>query len=252
MLHIKSLHVSVEKQKILNNVTLSVHPGTTHAIMGPNGSGKSTLAYTLAGHPNYVVENGSIIFNGVDITNLSPDKRAQLGIFLAFQHPYVIPGVRVLTFLHESYMAVTGKKVSVVDFQKMLATYMQELLIDSSFMYRNVNEGFSGGEKKRFELLQLMVLKPKLVILDEIDSGLDIDALKIVANGLKKIRAENVTLSIIIITHYQRILQYIDPDFVHVLCGGMIMQSGDAQLVDQLEQKGYDAYQKKAQNMEIS
>ncbi len=244
-LEINNLSVSVFNQPVLKSITLSIKPGTTHAIMGPNGSGKSTLAYALMGHPNYQITAGSIVLQKKEITDLSPDKRAQGGLFLAFQQPQAIPGVRVLTFLKEAYHAMHGKSISVQDFQQLLFMRMKQLLIDSSFASRNLNDGFSGGERKRFELLQLLLLQPNVAVLDEIDSGLDIDALKIVSNGIAIARKENPRLSIILITHYQRILQYVAPDYVHVLCDGRIVESGNASLAQELEQKGYDGFRQK-------
>ena len=242
MFLIKNLSVSIDDQPIINDLNLQVAPGTIHAIMGPNGSGKSTLAYTLAGHPNYKIERGSIVFNNQNVTKLPPDKRAQAGLFLAFQHPCEIPGVTVSNFLKEAYAAITTTQISVEEFHQLLQKKMKLLNIDPSFAYRNLNDGFSGGEKKRLEMLQLLVLKPKLAILDEIDSGLDIDALKIVAQGLTQARRENPSMSVIIITHYQRILNYIKPDFVHILMNGNIVQSGDATLAHSLEQRGYQQF----------
>ena len=234
----------MQETVILKNINLSIQLGTVHVIMGPNGSGKSTFAYTLMGHPNYRVDTGSIIFNNKDITNLSPDKRAKQGLFLAFQQPQEIPGVSVLTFLRETCHAIKGTMFLIDAFQIIVEQRMRQLQIDRSFLYRNLNDGFSGGEKKRFEMLQLLMLEPKLIVLDEIDSGLDIDALKIVAHGLTCAKKENPDLSILLITHYQRILDYITPDFVHVLCDGTLVASGGPDLAVALEQKGYDGYRK--------
>lgn len=247
-LHICDLSVLINDTLILNSINLKIKFGTIHAIMGPNGSGKSTLAYTLMGHPHYTITSGSIILNNQDITALSPDKRAKHGLFLAFQQPPAIPGVRVITFLKEAYTAVTGKNISVPEFHAMLNKRMQQLAIDPSFAHRNLNDGFSGGERKKFELLQLLVLQPKVAILDEIDSGLDIDALKIVGNGIGIARKENPDLSIIIITHYQRILHYVHPDYIHILCDGRIVKSGSFSLAQELEHKGYDVYKKTAES----
>jgi Fe-S cluster assembly ATP-binding protein len=246
MLSISNLCVSLDnEQPIIKNFSLNIQPGFVHAIMGPNGSGKSTLAYTLMGHPRYTIKQGSITYKDQDISILSPDKRAKLGIFLAFQHPYEIPGVSVLTFLKEAHHAITGTLINLKDFQATLQAKMQLLSIDPNFMHRNLNEGFSGGEKKRLEMLQLLILKPSLVILDEIDSGLDIDALKAISQALNQARTENPMMSVIIITHYQRLLHYIIPDYVHIMQKGTLIKSGDAQLADQLEQKGYDAFDQK-------
>ena len=244
-LHICDLSVLVNDNLILDSINLSIKLGSVHAIMGPNGSGKSTLAYTLMGHPHYTIANGTIMLNNNDITKLSPDKRAKHGLFLAFQQPPAIPGVRVITFLKEAYTIATGKNVSVPEFHAILNERMRQLAIDPSFAYRDLNDGFSGGERKKFELLQLLVLQPKVVILDEIDSGLDIDALKIVGNGIAIARKENHDLSIIIITHYQRILNYIHPDYVHILYDGRVVKSGSFSLVQQLEKKGYDIFRKR-------
>lgn len=212
--------------------------------MGPNGSGKSSLAYALVGHPSYAIAQGTIVFKNNVLNELSPDARARLGIFLTFQQPPALPGVKVLTFLKEAYTAVVGKTCSVKEFSALLTTYLDLLNIDPLFLHRNLHEGFSGGEKKKFEILQLLVLKPQLAILDEIDSGLDIDALKLVAQALQFARQENPQISFLLITHYQRILQYIQPDHVHILCDGLLVKSGDAGLVHTLEQQGYDGYRK--------
>jgi len=239
---INQLYVSVDGQEIIKGLSLEVAPGSLHALMGANGSGKSSLAYTIMGHPRYTITNGSIYYKGQDVAALSPDKRARLGIFLAFQHPYALPGVSVKTFLKESYQAVTGIVIGVKEFQELLYAAMARLSIDSAFADRSLNEGFSGGEKKRFEMLQLILLKPSLVILDELDSGLDIDALKMVTHALLEIRNINPSMSIILITHYQKMLNYITPDFVHILSDGAIVKTGSATLALELEDKGYDGY----------
>ncbi len=241
MLSISNLQVSIDDKPILKGLNLQVQPGTIHAIMGPNGSGKSTLAYTLMGHPNYSVTDGQICLHGQALSDLSPDKRAKLGLFLAFQHPLEVPGVTVATFMKESLQAVTGTSWTVKEFNTLLEQSLQQLAMDMSFAQRSLNVGFSGGEKKRLEILQMLILKPQIVILDEIDSGLDIDALKVVAAGVRKARQENPSMSIIIITHYQRILDYILPDFVHIMRDGVIATSGTAQLAAQIEAKGYDS-----------
>jgi len=242
MLSIKNLSVALEStQPIIKNLNLEVAPGTFHAIMGPNGSGKSTLAYILMGHPKYQITSGSITYNNIDITQLSPAKRAKLGIFLAFQHPYEIPGVTVFTFLKEAYQAITDAHLSIKDFQTLLLATMEQLSIDPSFAHRALNVGFSGGEKKRLEMLQLLILKPSLVILDEIDSGLDIDALKIVVSGLHYLKSHNPSCSILMITHYQRMLEHVKADVVHIMREGNIVSSGTAAIVHELEHKGYDA-----------
>lgn len=241
-LRIEQLSVSIENANVLKEINCTVAPGTVHAIMGANGSGKSSLAYTIMGHPAYTIESGTIIYNGHTISDLSPDKRAKLGIFLAFQTPYALPGVTVFAFLKEAYQAITGTLISVSDFQTKLFAAMELLAIDKTFATRSLNEGFSGGEKKRFELLQLMILDPSLVILDELDSGLDSDALKIVASNLLTLKTQKPSLSIILITHHQKILEYIKPDYVHVMIDGAIKHTGDSSLARVIEQKGYDEY----------
>ncbi len=240
----KGLNVSINETPILANFHLTIQKGNVHAIMGPNGSGKSTLAYAVMGHPNYRITNGSILLDGEDITKLSPDKRARRGLFLAFQQPQEIPGISVIVFLKEMCQAIKGMDFVAEIFPIIVEQRMRQLQIDPSFLYRNLNDGFSGGEKKRFEMLQLLLLEPKMVILDEIDSGLDIDALKIVAQGLSLAKKENPDLSILLITHYQRILDYIIPDVVSILCDGKLVASGGPELALQLEQKGYDDYRK--------
>lgn len=239
---IDQLHVSIDGQEIIKGLSLHVLPGSLHALMGSNGSGKSSLAYTIMGHPRYLITQGSIFYKGQDITQMSPDKRAQLGIFLAFQHPYALPGVTVKIFLKESHQAATGITLGVKEFQELLYAAMARLSIDQSFADRFLNEGFSGGEKKRFEMLQLILLKPSLVILDELDSGLDIDALKIVTQSLLAARTDSPSMTIILITHYQKMLNYITPDFVHIMCDGIITKTGSAHLAIELEDRGYDGY----------
>jgi Fe-S cluster assembly ATP-binding protein len=242
LLHIKNLFVSINDKEIVYNINLRVSASDIHAIMGPNGSGKSSLAHSLMGHPQYKVTSGSIFLNAVDVSTAQVHERAKQGLFLSFQHPCEIPGVSVVSFLKEAYMAVTGTHIAVADFQSLLLQYCEYLSISPSFIARGLNDGFSGGEKKRLELLQLLLLKPKVAILDEIDSGLDIDSLKIVAAGIELARTENPAMSIILITHYQRILDYIIPHFVHVLCDGRIVVSGDAQVAKDVEIKGYDGF----------
>lgn len=239
---ITDLSARVDDTQILHSLHLTVKSGQVHALMGPNGSGKSTLAYTLMGHPSYQVTGGTISYNNEDIAALSPDKRARKGLFLAFQQPYEIPGLAVTTFLRESYKAVTGSDCSVSEFNTYLHEQMALLAIDPAFAARNVNEGFSGGEKKRLEMLQLLVLRPSLVVLDEIDSGLDVDALRFVAHGLNQARKQNPAMAVIIITHYHRILAHSVPDYVHIMHHGSIVKSGDVSLAHQIEQKGYDAF----------
>jgi Fe-S cluster assembly ATP-binding protein len=243
-LSINNISVAVLDKPVVYGIDLKISSGTIHAIMGPNGSGKSTLAYTLMGHPDYAITAGSIIFDNQDLVAMPIHERVRKGLFLSFQHPIEIPGVSVASFLKEAYIAVTGKHITVTDFQALLLDYCVHLGIDQSFITRAVNVGFSGGEKKRLELLQLLVLQPKIAILDEIDSGLDIDSLKIVAAGIELARKQNPVMSIILITHYQRILDYIVPDYVHVLHKGKIEFSGDATVAQLLEAKGYDDYQR--------
>jgi len=241
MLSIKNLYASVEEKQILNGLNLEVKPGEVHAIMGPNGSGKSTLATVLAGKEDYEA-SGTVLFDGKDILELSPEERAQAGIFLAFQYPVEIPGVSNATFLKEAVNSIriaNGKeKLDSKEFLKLMKEKMASVEMDKAMTQRSVNEGFSGGEKKRNEIFQMAMLEPKLCILDETDSGLDIDALRIVANGVNALR--NKERSFIVITHYQRLLDYIIPDFVHVLYKGRIVKSGTKELALELEEKGYD------------
>jgi len=237
---IKDLHVSIEGQKILNGVNLVVKKGEVCALMGPNGSGKSTLAYTLMGHPKYIVEKGEAMYKGQNILELAPDERAKLGLFLSFQYPQEIPGVSVSNFLRTALNAVKPNPTSVPDFVKLLREKMKMLKIDDSFSRRYLNEGFSGGEKKRAEILQLAVLQPEMAILDETDSGLDIDSLKIVAEGVNTLLGPN--MGVLVITHYQRLLNYITPDKVHIMVKGRIVRSGGKELAHELEARGYDEY----------
>jgi Fe-S cluster assembly ATP-binding protein len=240
-LEIRDLHATVEGTEILKGVDLTINQGEIHALMGPNGSGKSTLANTLLGHPKYKVTKGDILVDGQSVIDLSPDKRAKKGLFLAFQYPVAVPGVTMFSFLRAAYNAVhTDEKnqaPTIFDFKDTLAERMKLLEMDESFMNRYLNEGFSGGEKKRAEILQLAMLKPKFAVLDETDSGLDIDALRVVAEGVTKIA--NKDLGILVITHYQRILKYIMPTFVHVMYEGRITASGGQELSLKLEEKGY-------------
>lgn len=238
LLSIKDLYVRVEDKEILKGVSLNIYPGEVHALMGRNGSGKSTLSYTLMGHPRYSVTRGEILYNGQDLTAMSPDERAKLGIYLAFQYPVAIPGVSVSNFLRAALKAVRGKDVPVKEFRKELKAQMQNLGIQDDFLSRYVNDGFSGGEKKRLEILQMALFKPQLAILDETDSGLDIDALKTVAEGINSMTGPD--LAVLLITHYQRILDYIKPQFVHVMHDGQIVLSGGSELAHQLEAHGYD------------
>ena len=242
MLNIKNLSARVEGKQILNGVNLEVKPGEVHAIMGPNGSGKSTLASVLAGRENYEVTGGEVIYNGKNLLDLFPEERAQAGIFLAFQYPVEIAGVSNATFLKEALNSIreaNGKeKLDSKDFLILMREKMKLVEMDKAMTQRSVNEGFSGGEKKRNEIFQMAMLEPKLSIMDETDSGLDIDAMKIVAHGVNSLR--NKERSFIVITHYQRLLDYIVPDFVHVLCNGKIVKSGTKELALELEEKGYD------------
>lgn len=242
MLKIKDLHASIEDNAILKGLDIEVKPGEIHAIMGPNGSGKSTLANVLAGREEYEVTSGTVQFEGNDLLDMSPEDRAREGVFLAFQYPVEIPGVSNAIFMKESVNAIREHRglepLDAVSFLKMVRERMKLVEMDEKFLHRAVNEGFSGGEKKRNEIFQMAVLDPKLAILDETDSGLDIDALKIVAAGVNKLRKDNNAF--IIVTHYQRLLNYIVPDFVHVLVDGKIVQSGGKELALHLESHGYD------------
>jgi Fe-S cluster assembly ATP-binding protein len=237
-LEIRDLTVEVEDTEILRGVNLDLAKGKTLALMGPNGSGKSTLAYAIAGHPAYEVTGGSITWQGTDLTELTPDERARLGVFLAMQYPVEVPGVSVTNFLRTALNAVSGEELPVRQFMQRLKAEMADLGVDESFLQRSVNEGFSGGEKKRFEILQMALLRPQLAVLDETDSGLDVDALKTVSEGVDRLR--NPDLGVLIITHYTRILRYIRPDEVHVMSEGRIVASGGAELADELEERGYD------------
>jgi Fe-S cluster assembly ATP-binding protein len=244
-LEITDLHVSIETEsgpvEILTGVTLTLETGTTHAIMGPNGSGKSTLAYTIAGHPRYHVTGGTITLDGADVLAMSVDERAKAGLFLAMQYPVEVPGVSVTNFLRSAKTALEGKAPALRQWIGDLKSAMDALKMEPGFAQRNVNEGFSGGEKKRHEIMQLELLRPKIAVLDETDSGLDVDALKIVAEGVNRAKA-STGLGVLLITHYTRILNYITPDFVHVIVGGKIVDSGGPELADRLENEGYDRY----------
>ena len=245
VLEIKDLHVSVEtehgQKKILKGVNLTVKQGETHAIMGPNGSGKSTLAYAVAGHPRYTVDSGAILLDGEDVLEMDVDERAHAGLFLAMQYPVEIPGVTNSNLLRTAKTAIDGEAPPIRKWMKEVKEAMDNLRMDASFSERNVNEGFSGGEKKRNEILQLQLLKPKFAVLDETDSGLDVDALKVVAEGVNQAR-ESTGLGIMLITHYTRILRYIKPDFVHVFVDGHIAEEGGPELADRLEAEGYDRF----------
>jgi Fe-S cluster assembly ATP-binding protein len=245
-LEIRDLHVSVtdaagEAREVLRGVNLTVRAGETHAIMGPNGSGKTTLAYAIAGHPRYVVTQGSITLDGEDVLAMSVDARARAGLFLAMQYPVEVPGVTVSNFLRTAVTAVRGEAPKLRSFVKELNTAMADLAMDPAFAQRNLNEGFSGGEKKRHEILQLELLNPKIAILDETDSGLDIDALKVVSAGVNRFRADQQH-GVLLITHYTRILRYVQPDQVHVFVGGRIVEEGGPELADELETSGYERF----------
>jgi len=248
-LKIQDLHVQVDTaegvKEILKGVTLNINAGETHAVMGPNGSGKSTLAYTIAGHPKYQVTGGSISLDGADVLAMSVDERARAGLFLAMQYPVEVPGVSVSNFLRTAKTAVSGEAPKLRTWVKDMKSAMEQLQMDPTFAERNVNEGFSGGEKKRHEILQLELLKPKVAILDETDSGLDIDALKVVSEGVNRVRAGG-EVGVLLITHYTRILRYIAPDFVHVFVGGRFVEEGGPELAEQLEAEGYERFLAKA------
>ncbi len=243
---IKDLHVSIQDKEIVRGLNLDIKSGEVHALMGPNGSGKSTLSYAIMGHPKYKINSGNILFNNSSILESKPEERARLGLFLSFQYPCEIPGVRYSNFLR---LALNSKRkaqslepISVMEFSKLLKQEIKNLGMDQSFANRYLNEGFSGGEKKRSEILQLAVLKPNIAILDETDSGLDIDALKIVAQNINSLAKQGI--GILVITHYQRILRYLQPDFVHVMIDGNVVKSGKKELAQELEEKGYSDFTK--------
>ena len=244
LLVVDDLHAAVEGTEILKGINLTVAPGETLAIMGPNGSGKSTLANVLLGHPGYLVTSGTVTYKGEDITKLTPEKRGQAGMFLGFQYPQEIPGVSVVNFLRTALSNRTGTDLTVLELRLKVMDALKDLEMDPAFADRYLNEGFSGGERKRNEILQMAVLEPDLAILDETDSGLDIDALKIVAQGVDRLR--NDERGIVIITHYQRMLDYITPDTVHVMLDGRIIETGGAELADAIEKSGYDQYRSEA------
>ncbi|WP_062202520.1 Fe-S cluster assembly ATPase SufC [Demequina salsinemoris] len=244
-LEIKNLHASVETpdgtKQILKGVDLTIKSGETHAIMGPNGSGKSTLAYSIAGHPKYTITEGTVTLDGEDVLAMSVDERAKAGLFLAMQYPVEVPGVSVSNFLRTAKTAVSGEAPKLRQWVKDVKVSMDNLRMDSSFGERGVNEGFSGGEKKRHEILQMELLEPKVAILDETDSGLDVDALRIVSEGVNRVK-ENTGLGVMLITHYTRILNYIKPDYVHVFVNGRVAEEGGPELAERLEAEGYDRF----------
>jgi len=241
VLEVRDLSVNVEDKEILKGVSLTIKAGETHAIMGPNGSGKSTLAYSLAGHPKYTVTGGTVTLDGEDVLAMAVDERARAGLFLAMQYPVEVPGVSVSNFLRTAATAVRGEAPALRHWVKEQKEAMAALEMDPAFANRNVNEGFSGGEKKRHEILQLELLKPRIAILDETDSGLDVDALRVVSEGVNRVRSTGET-GTLLITHYTRILRYIQPDFVHVFVGGRIVEEGGKELADELEAHGYAKY----------
>lgn len=244
-LEIKDLHVTVDTEQgtkeILRGVTLTINSGETHAIMGPNGSGKSTLAYSIAGHPKYTVTSGTVTLDGEDVLEMSVDERARAGVFLAMQYPVEVPGVTVSNFLRTAKTAVDGEAPKLRTWVKDVKQAMSDLRMDPAFAERGVNEGFSGGEKKRHEILQMELLKPKFAVLDETDSGLDVDALRVVSEGVNRAK-ETTGAGVLLITHYTRILRYIKPDFVHVFVDGRIAEEGGPELADRLEAEGYDRF----------
>lgn len=241
MLSIKNLTVSLDKKIVIKNLSLDIAKGTITVLMGPNGSGKSTLAYTLMGHPSYAHTLGEVIFLEQNILELPVEKRARAGIFLACQYPQEVPGVQVTTFLKEAYRMLVRQDITAQDFQQKLYLALDAVKLDHSFAYRYLNEGFSGGEKKRLEIVQMLLLQPKIAILDEIDSGLDVDAIKLVADAILHARTVCPDIVIIIITHYQKILDYIQPDRVHILVEGSLVASGTKELAQRINQQGYDA-----------
>lgn len=253
-LEIKDLHVSIEDKEILKGLTLTIKQGEVHAIMGPNGTGKSTLAYTLMGHPNYTVTGGEVLLDGENVLDMEPDERSRAGIFLAFQYPVAIPGVTVANFLRSAINSrrragnPEDKGMPIPEFRKILKEKMDALKMDHAFAGRYLNDGFSGGEKKRAEILQMATLKPEIAILDETDSGLDIDALRIVSEGVNALSGPE--LGVLVITHYQRLLNYIKPQFVHVMMGGRIVESGGPDLALHLEEQGYDWLREKEMTSE--
>ena len=237
MLEIKNLHVSTDNKEILKGVNLKINKGEVHAVMGPNGSGKSSLSLALMGHPRYKITAGKILLDGRNINLITPDKRAKLGLFLAMQYPVAVPGVSVFNLLRSANKNLESQQVSALEFQKIVKKEMKNLKMDEKFLTRSINDGFSGGEKKKAEILQLSILKPKYAILDETDSGLDVDALKTVSKGISNVAGSEI--GILLITHYQLILKYVKPDFVHILVDGKIVKSGDYKLAEEIESTGY-------------
>jgi Fe-S cluster assembly ATP-binding protein len=255
VLDIRNLHVSIEEQPILKGIDLVVKQGEIHALMGPNGSGKSTLAYALAGHPAYEPSAGRVIFDGEDLLEMEPDERSHAGLFLAFQYPIAVPGVTLAKFLRQAINSrrqaddPDDKGISIPEFRRLLKEKMEMLGIDPKFAGRYLNEGFSGGEKKRAEILQMATLSPKIAIMDETDSGLDIDALRVVSEGANQLKQE-INMGMLVITHYQRILNYIQPDKVHIMMDGRIVESGGPELAQKLEESGYDWLREKHGTLE--
>ena len=244
VLEIKDLNVKAEDAQILRGLNLTVRAGEVHAIMGPNGSGKTTLANALMGNPQYEITEGSILFQGEDITEWSPDERGRAGLFMAFQYPEAVPGVPVVQFLRQALSARKGEELSILELRLTIMEWLAKLGMDSSFGDRHLNEGFSGGEKKRNEILQMAVLEPVVAVLDETDSGLDIDAIRLVAKGIREVRAARPEMAVVLITHWQRILKEVEPDFVHVMLDGRIVESGDSSLAARLEAEGYEAWRR--------
>ena len=249
LLKIANLHAIVAEDgtEILKGVTLDLHEGETHAIMGPNGSGKSTLAKVLSGHPAYEVTDGEVLYRGEDLLEMEANERSRAGVFLAFQYPVEIPGVSIANFLRTAVQAQKGEELDIFEFQEQLLDRMQLLEMEPAFAQRSVNMGFSGGEKKRNEILQLAMLEPALAVMDETDSGLDIDALRIVSEGVNTLKAERPDMAVLLITHYQRILNYIQPDHVHVMVQGRIVESGGPELAQRLEEQGYESWREEPQ-----
>ena len=240
MLELNQVSITIDKQPIINRISLSIQPGTVHALMGPNGSGKSTLAATIMGMPEYTVQEGSLLFQGKDITAWTLDQRARAGIFLAFQHPAELPGITLAQLLKEAYYAIYNTSIEPAQWTQIVADALAHVGLDASFASRPLDSGLSGGQKKRIELAQMLVLKPQLIILDEIDSGLDIDALRLVSLAIEHYRCDNPRVSVMLITHYERVLEYIKPDYVHVLIQGQLRATGDSTLAFTIAQRGYD------------